>query len=290
MLTQSGRRIIRGMLRRTSFSPDLPEVCRLGLATRGNTHLRPDDVAFAVERGLNYLNWCAHADGMSSFLASLGAERKRLVVAAQFKARGREEAEREFDWMLAELKTDRLDWATLYYVESEKEWRRIVSPGGAWDALAERKRQGALGGIGLTSHQRKLAAGWAKQKAPDGTARLDMLMVRYNAAHRGAEHEVFPVARKLGVPVVTFTGLRWRALLDGTAEDPPGFEPPSAAECYRFCLSNPSVAVALTAPGNRRELEDNLALLDDWRAMSEPELEQMRAHGDRVRRCASEFW
>ena len=32
-------------------------VCRLGLATRGNTHLTRDDVLLALDRGLNYWNW-----------------------------------------------------------------------------------------------------------------------------------------------------------------------------------------------------------------------------------------
>jgi len=52
------------------FSPDIvtrsgAPVCRLGLATRGNTHLASQDVAHAIDRGINYLNWCGHPDGMS---------------------------------------------------------------------------------------------------------------------------------------------------------------------------------------------------------------------------------
>ena len=86
---------------------------------------------------------------------------------------------------------------------------------------------------------------------------------------RGAERDVFPVARERRIPVVTFTGLRWKGLLAATPEDPPGFTPPSAVECYRFCLANPAVAVALAAPGNRSELDQDLALLDDWRAQED---------------------
>jgi predicted aldo/keto reductase-like oxidoreductase len=90
--------------------------------------------------------------------------------------------------------------------------------------------------------------------------------------------------------VVTFTGLRWRALLGTTPADPAGFQPPSAAECYRFCLSQPAVAVALTAPGNHQQLEENLRLLEEWRAPEPGETEQLRAHGDRVHAHAGEFW
>src|ERR1700683_3633596 len=95
---------------------------------------------------------------------------------------------------------------------------------------------------------------------------------------------------KRGVPVVTFTGLRWKALLGGTPEDPVDFVPPTAADCYRFCLANEDIAVVLTAPANRGELEENLTLLDDWRPPSSTEIGAMRAHGERGRRHAAAFW
>ncbi len=240
---------------------------------------------------------------MSRAVAGLGGQRKDVVVAVQFKSRTADEAEQEFSWILEQLGTDYLDIATLYYVESEAERSEITAPGGAWEVLAARKRSGALKMIGLTSHQRSLAAGWAETGRPSSAAetgaaassfdeqyRLDMLMIRYNAAHRGAEKDVFPVTRKRAMPVVTFTGLRWRALLEATSDCPEGFEPPSAAECYRFCLANPDVAVALAAPGDRSELEHTLTLLGDWRPPSEDSYEAMRSHGDRVRRRAGIFW
>ena len=52
------------MRKTAELAPNLPRVRRLGLATRGNTHLRPDDVAHAIDRGLNYLNWCGKPDGL----------------------------------------------------------------------------------------------------------------------------------------------------------------------------------------------------------------------------------
>lgn len=269
----------------------MPPVCRLGLATRGNTHLRPDDVVYAIDRGVNYLNWSGHPDGMSKAISGLGETRSNVVVACQFKARTADQARRELEWILHETGSDYLDIATFYYVESEAEWQEIIGPGGSWEALAEYKHSGALRMIGLTSHQRKLAANWIDSRAKDAdTYYLDMLMIRYNAAHRGAEREVFPAASARNAPVVTFTGLRWRELLKPTPNDPPGFSPPSAAACYRFCLANPAVAVALTAPGNRKHLEANLSLLDDWHAPPREKLEAIRQHGDRVHRHASEFW
>ena len=266
-------------------------VCRLGLATRGNTHLRVEDAEHALERGVNYLNWCGKPDGLSTTVAGLGERRKDVVLAVQFKASGGDEAAREFEWILKQIKSDYLDVATFYYVESEGEWEDIVGPGGAWEILARLKREGALKMIGLTSHQRKFAARWAQETDPEtGQRRLDMLMIRYNAAHRGAETDVFPVSDVLGMPVVTFTGLRWKDLLGTTPDDPAGFAPPTASDCYRFCLVHDSVAVVLAAPGNREELEEDLAVLDDWGPLGEEAMESIRSHGDRVRKHGREFW
>ena len=262
----------------------LRPVCRFGLATRGNTHLRPEDLKYAIDRGINYLNWCGHTDGLSRAVARMGNARKKVVLAAQFEARTARDAEGEFSSMLEELETDYIDVLTLYYVEAQSEWREIVAPGGAWEYLREEKRRGRLKLIGLTSHQRPLAAQWTQ------SGKLDLLMIRYNAAHRGAEQEVFPVAQQKQIPVVTFTGLRWRALLEGTPDDPPGFSPPTAVDCYRFCLAHPAVSVALMAPGNRAELEEDLKLLDDWRVPDTVERAQLLAHGERVKKHAGVFW
>jgi aryl-alcohol dehydrogenase-like predicted oxidoreductase len=118
---------------------------------------------------------------------------------------------------------------------------------------------------------------------------LDLLMVRYNAAHRGAETDVFPVTDPRGLPVVVYTCLRWGALLRVTPDDPPGFVPPRAPAWYRFALQSPSVAVALMAPESRAELEEDLTVLDAPGPLAAEEYERLAAHGQRVRRHAGRF-
>lgn len=278
------------MERLTQLPGNLPAVGRLGIATRGNTSLRVDDIHYAFERGVRYFNWCGKPDGLSQAMVELRDRRPEVVLAVQLQARSAEEAEREIDWVLAQTGGARLDVGTLYYVESDDEWRHITAPGGSWDALNRRRSQGQLGLLGLTSHQRELAASWARERAPDGSPRLDMLMIRYNAAHTGAEQDVFPVTCELQMPVVTFTGLRWRDLLRPTPADPPGFRPPTAADCYRFCLAHPAISVVLAAPNDRIELEEDLRALENWDRVEEGWLDAMRQHGRRVHRHAREFW
>lgn len=258
-------------------------MCRLGLATRGNTSLSAAAVEVALERGVDYLNWCGHTDGLQEAIRHLGTRRTDVCVAVQMEARTAEDARRELDAFCDALATDYIDVVTYYYVEHPDEWGAIVSRGGAAEALEAARDEGRVRAIGLTSHQRPLAAEVA------ASGRLDLLMIRYNAAHRGAEREVFPVTRERGVGIVAFTGLRWGALLRPTPDDPPGFNVPRAPAWYRFVLSEPSVSVALMAPDGDDELRENLSLLDHWRGLTPEEHAELAAHGARVRRHAGGF-
>jgi predicted aldo/keto reductase-like oxidoreductase len=283
--------------RTTSLSPFLlassaafgRPVCRLGLACRGDSALAPEDVHHALEHGVNFLNWHGFADGLrdddafSRAIESLGNERRSVIVCVQFGARSAADAATELQSLLKALRTDYIDALTFYYVESAEEWQEISSAGGALAYLRDAKRDGVVRRIGVTSHQRPLAARMAE------TRLLDLIMIRYNAAHRGAERDVFPTTRSLGLPLVAYTALRWGALLRPTPDDPPGFVVPRAPDWYRFVLQNSDVAVTLAAPNNRLELEEDLSLLETVQPLAVIEYESLAGHGERVRRYAGRF-
>src|SRR5262245_28447051 len=143
-------------------------VCRLGLASYGQTAITPDDILQALGRGVNFLNWQGLAEGPSdgdaycSAVASLGANRPSVVVCAQFGARTAADAAAELKSALTALGTDYIDLLKLYYVERAAAWEEITSRGGALRYLQDAKRDGTVRGIGITSHQRLLAAEMAK--------------------------------------------------------------------------------------------------------------------------------
>ena len=98
--------------------------------------------------------------------------------------------------MPATLRIDYPDVLTYYYVEGPAEWGQLTGPGGALGYCRAARRDGVVRRLGLTTHQRPLAAEAAR------SGLLDTLMVRYNAAHRDAEREVFPVTDALGLPAI----------------------------------------------------------------------------------------
>jgi aryl-alcohol dehydrogenase-like predicted oxidoreductase len=264
-------------------------VCRLGLASHGDTAITPEDIHHALGRGVNFLNWPGLAEGppgddaFSAAVASLGSDRPSIVVCAQFWARSAADAADELRSALAVLGTDYLDVLTIYYVERPEEWDEITSVAGSLRYLRDAQRDGVIRRVGVTSHQRPLAARMAQ------SGLLDLVMVRYNAAHRGAEREVFPVTQALGLPVIAYTALRWGALLGPTPDDPPGFAVPRAPDWYRFVLQHPAVAVALAAPHSRAELDEDLHVLEATGPLGEAEYAALAAHGERVRRHAGRF-
>jgi hypothetical protein len=85
-----------------------------------------------------------------------------------------------------------------------------------------------------------------------------MLMIRYNACHRGAKGEVF-AAFDAGRPaIIAYTATQWGVLLKPSPAL--GFpQAMTAGECYRFVLEQPAVDVVLCAARSRAELSADVA-------------------------------
>ncbi|MBI5497873.1 MAG: aldo/keto reductase [Deltaproteobacteria bacterium] len=238
----------------------------LGLAC--NYGIDSDGVRAACDAGVNCLFWpgmrCRPArEGVRAALAS---RRERIILVAGtggpfgFHYRARVEA------LLRELNTDYIDVFQMF-------WLGVTSwdTRGVLDTLQQLRAEGKIRALGVTIHDRARAARLAADSP------LDMLQVRYNAVHRGAETEVFPHVPLERRFVCAYTATSWRQLLRA----PRGWQGkvPDAADCYRFSLSHPAVAFTLTGPATRAQLADNLAGLQRG-PMTEEELAWMRQLGD----------
>ncbi|GIW70750.1 MAG: hypothetical protein KatS3mg102_0292 [Planctomycetota bacterium] len=152
-------------------------------------------------------------------------------------------------------------------------WPRILEA-----ALACQER-GLVTHLGVSTHQRPLVPGFAGPDSP-----FAVVHFRYNAAHRGAERDIFPhlpAARSERAGLVAFTALRWGQLLVAPAGAPPELPVPTAADCYRFVLSSPHVDVCLCGPRRGADLRHALTALERG-PMDPEELAWMRRFGDAV--------
>jgi aryl-alcohol dehydrogenase-like predicted oxidoreductase len=146
------------------------------------------------------------------------------------------------------------------------------------DRVLALRENGKVRHFGISSHERPLLGAIARGEVDTP---IDWFHVRYNAAHTGAEQDVFPQLREGDRPgVVVFTATCWRKLLK-PKRMPPGERPLTAGECYRFVLSNPAVDVCVTAPANETQLDENLKALEAG-ALDEEEMERVRRIGAHV--------
>lgn len=251
------------------------KVSRMGLA--GAYGVPQEATVRAYERGVNYFFWAPNYDGMTRALQALiPQERRHLVITSGTSHRDSDGLRQDLEESLRLLSTDYIDVFHLYYIQTPQEIDQIFGEGGAFAGFQAAKAQGKVRALGITTHQRSIA----RQLAEDG--RVDVLMLRYNCAHRGAESEVFPYLTQHNPGVVIYTALRWGQLLRRPTGWPEGKAVPTPVQCYRFVLGNPSVHLVLTAPRTWEQLEENLKAAEEGSTLSEEERRWLEEFGDVV--------
>jgi aryl-alcohol dehydrogenase-like predicted oxidoreductase len=247
-------------------------VAPLGLGS--SYGLKTRDVERAIERGVNYIYWGAYRrPSFAEAIRNLGpARRSDLVIVAQTYTRLSSLMSRSLERALKRLGTDYIDLLLLG-------WWNSPPPRGILEAALALKRAGKVRGVLVSCHHRPSFEAFIDDPAYDG------VMVRYNAAHTGAEGEVFPLLSRRRPGVVAYTATRWGTLLDPRLM-PPGEPVPRASDCYRFALSNPAVDVCLSGPANGAELDEAFQALDRG-PLSEDEAAWMRRVGAHVHAAGS---
>jgi aryl-alcohol dehydrogenase-like predicted oxidoreductase len=249
-------------------------VSRLGLGS--GYGLAGRDVERAVERGINYLYWGSrrHGDFGRGVAAAARRRREELVIAVQSYARLGVALRVSVERALRELGTGYADVLVLGL------WNQ-PPPERLLDAALTLREAGLVRHLVVSCHHRPTFATYAADPC------WGAIMVRYNAAHRGAEKDVFPVVGDGGTRpgIIAFTATRWGALIDRRMV--PAIEPvPRPSDCYRFVLGHPAVDVALCGPRDGAELDEAMTALDRGR-MDGEEVAWMARVGDGVRAAAT---
>jgi aryl-alcohol dehydrogenase-like predicted oxidoreductase len=226
-------------------------VSPLGLGSSYGISAR--DIERAFDRGINFLFWgLRRTSGFAEAIQTLARRRREdVVVAVQSYSRVASLIGPSVEVALRRAKLDHVDVLTLGWW-NEPPPRRIV------DAALALRDAGKVRHLAISCHNRLTFADFAADPA------YGVLMLRYSAAHPGAEKEVFPHLPVSPAPrpgVLAFTATRWGTLLDPRWE-PPGEATPRASDCYRFALTSPHVDACLAGPRNGAELDEDLAALD----------------------------
>ena len=245
-------------------------VTRLGIASGYGTDGAM--VEEAVAHGVNYLYWGAWRSKRMAKGIKESAKKNRedLIIVVHTILRPSFLIKRVVEKSIEQLGIDYLDVLLLASGGYNKK-----PPPRVIETAYELKDKGLIRSLAISNHNRHIFPELEKEKD------IDIFHIRYNAAHRGAENEVFDNLSQEDSPgIVTFTNTRWGSLIN-PKNMPPGEPPPSAVDCYRFALSHPRVHVSICGPNSMKQLKEDLTVLE-LGPMDEEEIARMRYIGDHI--------
>jgi len=234
----------------------------------------------AIDAGVNYFFAYGFDRQMVKGLREVfKTDRGRLVLStgAYNLLVGHLNIRRTLEKRLRQFRTDYIDAFLFLGVMKPKQL-----PDRVMDEMYQLREEGKVRAVGLSCHDRKFVGALADEGA------IDVAMMRYNAAHRGAERDIFPRLERHDPGVVSYTATRWRYLLRRPRAWPKDGRIPTAGECYRFVLSNPHVHVCLTAPSSLGQLEENLAALEQG-PLTDDDMQFITKFGDVVHAAGNWF-
>ncbi len=260
------------MLEKTTLGRSGIAVSRLGLA--GGYGIDADGVERAFhELGVNYFFVVPRFKPLLEGIRRLVAQghRKDIVLAMGANIPLGWSVPRALDAACKAAGTDTIDVFHLFWVQAH--W---YVTGNTWPAMQKLKDEGRVRALAVSIHDRPMARRLVDELA------LDALMIRYNAAHRGAEKEIFATLPSPRPGIVAYTATRWGRLLAPAK----GLAAMTAPECYRFALGHGAVDTVLCGAGSYDELLANARGVMQG-PLPEARLREVKAFGDAVRATAT---
>ena len=210
-----------------------------------------------MEAGVNFIDTARGYTVSEEFLGvALEGIRDRFVLATKSMATTKEAMAADIDRSLQNLRTDYID---LYQIHnpSPAAYETILAPGGALEALLEAKQAGKIRHIGLTTHSVELL-----EKAMEQPW-VETLMFPYNIVETQATELIARCAEK------NIGFIDMKPLAGGAIED--------ATLALRYIAANPAVTVIIPGMAEIKELEQNLAAIEDATPLTAQEQEKIQA-------------
>ncbi len=195
------------------------------------------------DAGINFIDTARGYTVSEEYLGyALEGIREDFILATKSMGRTKEAMAADIDISLKNLRTDYIDLYQIHNATPEQ-LQQVMAPGGALEALLEAKAAGKIGHIGLTSHsmdtfKMALDLPW-----------VETFMFPYNIVETQAEKLIAECAkRNIGF-------IDMKPLAGGAIED--------ATLALRFLCDNDAVTVVIPGMAEPRELEQNMAAVND---------------------------
>jgi predicted aldo/keto reductase-like oxidoreductase len=151
----------------------------------------------AFERGITFFDSArAYTDSEEKIGRALASVRDRIYLSTKALSRTAPKLADEIETSLRSLRTDRIDLYQIHSVGSLAELDRVLSPGGAYEALVEARAAGKVRWIGITGHRRDVML-----KAIEA-GRFDTVQFPFNPIETEWEDAVIPAAKAAGIGTI----------------------------------------------------------------------------------------
>ena len=191
-------------------------------------------------------------DNLGPLLAEGGYRKKAFIATKLSRVSGRDEGMAQFNETLRRLRTDKVE---LLQVHNLGDWKTQI------EVARELKKQGKVKYIGVTHYV---------DSAHDEIAEVvratkpDFLQINHSVTNRGIEKRVLPLAKDLGVAVLTNRNFNDGALFSQVANKPlPGWAAEAGVSSWaqmflKYSLSHEAVTAVIPATGKPERQSDNL--------------------------------
>ena len=205
--------------------------------------------------GINYID-TARGYTVSEEYLGYGLEgiRDKFILATKSMARDKESMARDIDISLRNLRTDYIDLYQ-FHNPNAAQLEQILAPGGAMEAMLEAKAAGKIGHIGITLHSLDV---FEKVVAYDW---VESVMFPYNIVETQGEAMIAKCAEK------NIGFIAMKPLAGGALEN--------ATLAMRFVCTNPNVSVVIPGMAEEKELNQNLAAVNNTAPLTADELAEM---------------
>jgi predicted aldo/keto reductase-like oxidoreductase len=225
----------------------------------------------AVACGINFFDTArGYTDSESKLGRVLSRHRERVVIASKSFSRGAAEILVDIETSLRLLRTDHVDIYQCHNVASEADLEKVLAADGAVAGLLKAREQGKILHVGLSGHKPRIVTKALAQFA------FETIQVPCNFMETEAMQELIPLAHRKGVGVIAM-----KPVGGGNIRE--------TALNFRF-IFNQGVDVAIPGMDSERQVEENVAVLENLAALNAAETARLQVEMDRLggsfcRRC-----
>jgi aryl-alcohol dehydrogenase-like predicted oxidoreductase len=239
-------------------------------------------VRLALDAGINYFDIApSYGDAIHKLGPALEPYRKDVFLACKTRGRNRDDARRDLEQSLKDLRTDHFDLYQCHAVTTLDEVDSILGSGGAMETFLEAKKEGKIRFIGFSAHS--VEAAMALLRGFD----FDTILFPVNYATWYAGNfgpQVLALAQEKGVGILAIKAMAkgpWPEGADQSKYPRCWYEPLTREEDItmglRFTLSHP-VTSALTS-GETELLSLALKLRNQLEPLKQKEVDLIKEKG-----------